>query len=184
LELAAFHYDVDLPPDVLVGVGSNSEVETKLDYSLVVPLDLRRHDSGLLERGLRRVLNDRALISSTLGNVSVLASRITSTDVVDLSPAPNATHLPGPPPASDPVAVIVMTLLLVAGGVGAFFFLLYRVCMPVYRSSRVAPSSRYEWVDPNTKAIKAPAGEDDPDGQKAGTERDMRSVSFGPKRTP
>jgi hypothetical protein len=178
LELAAFHYDVALPPDVLVGVGTNSEVETTLDYSFSVPVDLRQHDTGFVEHALRQLLADPHIVSSTLGNVSVIASRVASVEVLDLSRGRNATQLPQPPPPDDPIAVIAMTLLLVAGGVGAFFFLLYRACLPVYRSSRVAPTSRYEWTDPNK-----PKEDADNDAKSKSQDKDMRSVSFGPPKT-
>jgi hypothetical protein len=179
LELAAFHYEVALPPDVLLGVGTNSEVETTLEYSFSVPVDLRQHDTGLVEHALRQVLADPNAMSAILGNVSVLASRVGAVEVLDLSGVRNATQLPQPPPPSDPIAVVVMTLLLVAGGVGAFFFLLYRACLPVYRSSRVVPSSRYEWTDPNK-----PKEDADNDAKSKSQDKDMRSISFGPTQKP
>ena len=98
-------------------------------------------------------------------------------EVLDLSKGRNATQLSQSPALSDPVAVIVMTLLLVAGGVGAFFMLLYRACLPVYRSSRVVPSSRYEWADPN----KLNLVETGSAAANTSQDKDMRSVTFGPK---
>ena len=175
LELAAFHYDVDLPAGVLKGVGSNSEVETKIGYSMVIPLDLAQHSSAALERGLRAVLNDPAQVSLAMGNATILRSTITQTVTVDLSPPPNATYVAPPPIEPEPVAAVVMTLMIVASGVGAFFFLLYRVVLPVYQNRRVAPASKYEWEDPIEKAKREAA-----EKEAGGKEQDMRSISFGP----
>jgi hypothetical protein len=155
LELAAFHYEVDLPPGVLVGTGANSEVETAIDYSVVVPLDAARHDSAALDRELRQVVTDGDTIGVALGNATVLTTRISKVELVDLSPRPNATLPPAQPPPAEPVAAVVLSLLLVLSAIMAFGVLLYRVCMPVWRASRVAPVSKYEWSPPTAKSEAA-----------------------------
>jgi hypothetical protein len=140
---------------VLVGTGANSEVETAIDYSVVVPLDAARHDSAALDRELRQVVTDGDTIGVALGNATVLTTRISKVELVDLSPRPNATLPPAQPPPAEPVAAVVLSLLLVLSAIMAFGVLLYRVCMPVWRASRVAPVSKYEWSPPTAKSEAA-----------------------------